>query len=406
MNRLLNIPSPTLDKTCGFLPSPGDHSEQEARRVWYFLFGIDSFGQLVGEVFWLRNLFAQAGNRFTVITHPPIGRVNRACYDFVMRGMDVRHLPGYRLPKEPRGILQDQANVYVLEDAAWLENTFPAVCGRNPSFYYSLTAEDREQGHRLLARFGIPAGAPLVVLHNRESGWQPSLTYHSYRNADIERYLPAIEYLLGRGYYVIRLGDKSMKPLPRLSDRLLDMPFHPMYQPSVELYCTAMCRFFVSVPSGPLSFAVAFNKPVLWINSPLASYHWGNPQDLLVPKKYYSHRLKRYLTCTEIVTSPLIDFIRTEDFTKFGVELHENTPEEIVQSVQEMEARLDCRDLDSASRRRVHERFKAIQEMGHRFCQHARQQFRWYSMIYSQMQLSNGFCLANPWFLEDGVWMR
>jgi hypothetical protein len=30
----------------------------------------------------------------------------------------------------------------------------------------------------------------------------------------------------------------GMKPLPRLSDRLLDRPFHPLYHPSVELYCT------------------------------------------------------------------------------------------------------------------------------------------------------------------------
>ena len=46
--------------------------------------------------------------------------------------------------------------------------------------------------------------------------------------------------------------------------------------PSVEWYCTAMCRFFVSVPSGPLSLAVAFNKPVVWVNSP-------NVRDLRTP---------------------------------------------------------------------------------------------------------------------------
>lgn len=382
-------------------------SIRRPRRIYYFLYGIASFGQLVGEIFWLRNIFNQPENQFTVITHPPTERVNRVCYDFVMRGIEVRQIPDYRLPATGRGIHEYDGDWYVIEDAAWLENTFPvALNGRRPSFYYSLTAEDRRQGNRFLARFGIPADAPLVVIHNRESGWQPSLTYHSYRNADIHRCLPTIEYLLRRGYYVVRLGDKSMKPLPRLSDRLLDMPFHPQYQPSVELYCTAMCRFFVSVPSGPLSFAVAFNKPVVWIHSPIASYHWGNPQDLLVPKKYYSHRLNRNLTYSEIVTSPLVDFVQTDEFTKFGVELHENTPDEILRSVQEMEACLEGRDPDDPSRRRVFEQFKAIQESGHRFCQHIRPRFRWYSMVYSQMQLSNAFVRDNPWFLEEGAWKR
>lgn len=375
------------------------------RRVSYFLYGIDSFGQLVAEVFWLRNLFDQPDNLFTIITHPPNERVNRACYDFVLRGVDVRHIPDYRLPKEGRGIHEANGDLYVLEDGAWLENTFPVkMCGRNPSFYYSLTPTDREEALRLWSRLGIPADAPVVVLHNRESGWRPTLTYHSYRNADIERCLPAIDYLLNRGYYVVRIGDRSVKPLPSLSDRLLDMPFHPLYHPSVELYCTAMCRFFISVPSGPLSFAVAFNKPVVWVNSPIASYHWGNPQDLLVPKKYYSHRLKRFLTCAEIVTSPLIDFVRTEEFSRFGVELYENTPEELLSSVQEMDARLNGRDPYSATRRQVHERFKTIQGMGHRFCQHARQRYNWYCMMSSHMQLSNAFVGLNPGFLEDQMW--
>jgi hypothetical protein len=71
----------------------------------------------------------------------------------------------------------------------------------------------------------------------------------------------------------------GMKPLPRLSDRLLDRPFHPLYHPSVELYCTAMCRFFVGVPSDPSTFAVAFSKPRVWVNSPIVSYHWGNGID-------------------------------------------------------------------------------------------------------------------------------
>jgi putative glycosyltransferase (TIGR04372 family) len=391
------------------LPNPARSGEGvpvgQRRRIFYFLYGIASFGQMVAEVFWLRNIFDQPGNLFTIITHPLTDRVNQACYDFVMRGIDVRHIPDYRLPKYGRGIHGVNGDLYVVEDGAWLENTFPAkMCGRNPSFHYSLTPEDREQGRRLWSRLGIPADAPVVVLHNRESGWQPTLTYHSYRNADIERCLPAVDYLLRRGYYVVRIGDRSVKPLPKLSDRLLDMPFHPLYHPSVELYCTAMCRFFVSVPSGPLSFAVAFNKPVVWINSPIVSYHWGNPLDLLVPKKYYSHRLKRYLTYAEIVTSPLIDFSQTEEFSRFGVELHENTPDELLRSVQEMDARLDSQDPYSASRRQVHDRFKAIQGKGHRFCQHVRQRFSWYGMMYSHMQLSNAFDRQNPWFLEDQPW--
>lgn len=406
MNRLSDAHSVLSGKTENFLPSAEAAPMGRKRRVHYFLFGIASFGQLVAEVFWLRNLFDHPDNVFTIMTHPPTEQVNQACYDFVMRGIDVRHIsPDFRLPREGRGVRELDGDLYVAEDGAWLENTFPVkMNGRNPSFYYSLTEEDREQGRRLWSRLKIPADAPVVVFHNRENGWRPDLTYHTYRNADIERCLPAIDYLVKRGYYVIRIGDRSCKRLPAMSDRVLDMPFHPSYHPSVEWYCTAMCRFFVSVPSGPLSLAVAFNKPVVWVNSPIGSYHWGNPQDLLLPKKYYSQRLKRYLTYAEIVTTPLIDYIRTEEFSRFGVELHENTPDELLASVQEMDARLESRDPYLASRRQVQERFKAIQGMGHQFCQHARQRYNWYCMIYSHMQLSNAFVRQNPWFLDLQPW--
>ena len=75
-----------------------------------------------------------------------------------------------------------------------------------------------------------------------------------------------------------------------------------------------------------------------------------------------------------------------------------------LRSVEEMDARLEGRDPYSASRPGIHERFKVIQGMGHRFCQHYRQRFGWYCMMSSHMQLSNAFVGFNPGFLDEPMW--
>ena len=216
--------------------------------------------------------------------------------------------------------------------------------GITPPFSYTLNDEEMERGLQLRRSLNIPDGAETVVLHVRESGYlegtSVDYSYHNYRDANIENYLPAIQHLIDEGYYIIRLGDRSMRRLTP-HPQVIDAPFHPRYTQLFEPYFCATSHFYLGFQSGPVGIAVGFGTPVLWTNAlPLSGIH-GQEKDILLYKKLYSRNLKRFLTYEEIVQSHVVNYFRSEEYESNGLEPVENTSDEILHATREMLARLD-----------------------------------------------------------------
>ena len=72
----------------------------------------------------------------------------------------------------------------------------------------------RERADVVLSRLGIGPTDRVVALHVRTAGTHVQARYHDYRNASLENYQPLLRYLLGEGYWVIRLGDRQSQDLP------------------------------------------------------------------------------------------------------------------------------------------------------------------------------------------------
>jgi len=99
-----------------------------------------------------------------------------------------------------------------------------------------------------------------------------------------------------------------------------------------------------------------------------------------------------------------LDFLRSQEFERLGVELHENTSEELLRAVQEMDARVAGRYGDPAGLRMMCERVKRIEQRGHNWRRHHRPDYPFYSIYLSGMHLSGEFQRLNPWFVEERFW--
>jgi len=209
------------------------------KKVMYMLAQIDRIGELAGEMFHLRNLYPDDKYEVTVITYPPHTkpRTNLSCYEIVMRGVQVAHTTNddvicfaykNRNRGRPNAVQETENGIYVFLHPSELRIEFLLKILQNggPRFFFRLNESDLEKGKELRRRFGIPQDAPVVTLHVREAGYLPKLAYHSYRDAHIEYFLPAVEYLVQQGYYIIRLGDTTMKRMPLISPQVVDAPFH------------------------------------------------------------------------------------------------------------------------------------------------------------------------------------
>ncbi len=379
---------------------------EKRTRVFYYLQQPHRLGQLIQEVFFLRNLFDDADYDFVVITPPPDDRVNKACYDFIMQGVRVvQKQPGEFQWSTTEGVKHIDGDIYFFRGAFDEQFDFlRKFQHKKPSFFYSLSNGDIDRIKRMRAMFGIPQDAPVVTLHNREEGYlreADTHEIHAFRNADINNYVPAIEYLLSKGYYVVRIGDKTMQPLPELSERVIDAPFHKLYSSFVELCFIATCRFYLGIPSGPQSLQMSLPVPGLIVNSLIKSESWGNEGDIYLMKKYYSHVLKRYLSYSEVVTSPLPDFQEAQMYRDSGVELHENSAQEILEATREMDARLNG---EYSPDQFIAKRIKQIEHRGDCYRKHACHRHPFLSIYGSGIQIGHEFIKMNPWFIEDKNW--
>ena len=83
-------------------------------------------------------------------------------------------------------------------------------------------------------------------------------------------------------------------------------------------------------------------------------------KDLFLPKKLWSADGRRFLTYREILSSDIGRFARDEQFVQSGIEVVDNTPEEISSLVLEMEQRLAGRWQTTEEDEELRARFWAL----------------------------------------------
>lgn len=322
-----------------------------AKTVAYYYFRqVGRIGELVWQTIMVRNLYSE--NEYDIVYLVPSfgssSRVNAAVFELCTRGIQVVTVNGQGdIDKLIEGNKNNNTPyIFINKSPSQLCKEFFGFLRENKINYsLKLSASDLERGVALKRQLGMPENAKIVTLHVRSPNTLPGLDYHNYRDADIINYVYTIMYLVKRGYYVIRLGDKSMYPLEDMGPQVIDAPFHPHYCDFFEPYFIAMSKFYIGMQTGPLTLASGFGIPVLLTNALPYPGTWGRKGDIWLFKKYYSHHLARALTYEEIVSSNVINYNCSEIFRESSISLLENTSEELMSAAIEMDDRLSgCYD--------------------------------------------------------------
>lgn len=212
--------------------------------------------------------------------------------------------------------------------------------------HLTFTNEEEELGKRQLKKLGIPDNHPFVCFHARsfrycdemlpKSDWER----HNYRDSDIKNYILAAQELVDRDYYTIRLGYKVNEPLRTENSKIIDYAFHDRTD-FLDIYLGAKCQFFLGSACGITSIPMIFRRPIAWTNFiPLEHAPTWGKNDLFIPKKLWLREEKRFLTFKEIIQSGVGRFLRTRQYQERGIEVIENTSDETVDLVVEMDERL------------------------------------------------------------------
>lgn len=212
--------------------------------------------------------------------------------------------------------------------------------------HLQFTPEEMSLGAAGLRKLGIPDGTPFVCLIVRDSayldGYQSKdWSYHNYRDSDIQNYVTAAEELANRGYFVIRMGVKVREPLISKNPKIIDYAANGMRTDFLDVYLGAMCSFCISTSTGFDALPLIFRRPIVLVNvMPLGYFFTYRSELISITKHHISVKEGRELTLREIFLRNVGFSLKTSDFQENGIELIENTPEEIRDVVVEMAERL------------------------------------------------------------------
>ena len=224
----------------------------------------------------------------------------------------------------------------------------------------ALTDTDRDRGWRCLRAAGVPEGAWFVCLHVREAGYLPGATHHAYRDASIDTYLEAVRLITDRGGWVVRIGDPTMKQLPPM-ERVIDYAHSAIRSDWMDVFLCAACRLFIGTTSGLFLVASVFGVPTVLTNfTPMGQRPFASRHRVIYKLYESSIEGRRYLTFAEVLGSAVGRFLASEDYSNGGLEIVDNTPEEIRDVVLEMLEELAGRASLSAEDRDLQDRFNAL----------------------------------------------
>ena len=213
--------------------------------------------------------------------------------------------------------------------------------------HLEFTAEEEARGEAGLRAMGIPVGAPFVCLIVRDSAYLDShqqwdWTYHNYRDSDIQNYVLAAEELADRGYYVIRMGVEVHAAMNSTHSRVIDYARNGMRSDFMDVFLGAKCAFCISVGTGFDAVPLVFRRPIAYVNMVPAGYFFSfRGQSLGLFKHHLAVRQNRALSLSEIFTQGVGFCLHSCDYETKGVDLIENTPEEIRDVAREMAERLN-----------------------------------------------------------------
>ena len=244
---------------------------------------------------------------------------------------------------------------------SWKAASFPEIQkryhGRSPLLV--LTESDRQRGRACLRKLGMEESSWFVCVHGREDGYLGDVN-QSMRNVDINNYILAMETVVERGGWVIRMGDPTMKPILNMP-HVIDYAHLDIKSDWMDIFLCASCRFFLGSNSGLYHAANVFGVPVIVTNNPhIAGALPYGVHDIGIPKLVWSEKEERYLSFKEVLRTPVGHFRFDTQFKREGLRLVENEPEDLRGVVLEMFEKISGHIVYTAEDEKLQTRFKSL----------------------------------------------
>ncbi len=209
---------------------------------------------------------------------------------------------------------------------------------------FKFSFEEERRGYKILEKLGFSKNDKFVCLIVRDDNYLKTIhpdtdwSYHDYRDSDVKNYYLAAENLTKRGYYVLRMGSMNKEKLISNNKKIIDYSFSKFRSDFMDIFLSSKCSFTISNAVGLDALSKLFRKPIVWVNIvPIAWLCSFNVNYIYLFKKHFSINLNRELSLKEIFDRGVAGNLNAETYKKKGIELVENSPQEISDAVLELD---------------------------------------------------------------------
>ena len=199
--------------------------------------------------------------------------------------------------------------------------------GRPPIF--RLPPDLVQRGEQALRAMGVPEGAWFVCVHVRDGVYSPNdEVLHSYRNSSIENCELAVDAIVARGGWCIRMGENGTQPL-RARKGVINYAASPFKSDWMDVFLGARNRFFLGNTSGLCLISTIAGVPAALANmTPFGGCYGMGPRDISIPKGLVRKDRSR-LALSEIFGSEIANFRYQSQFERADLLVVENTGAQI-----------------------------------------------------------------------------
>lgn len=212
--------------------------------------------------------------------------------------------------------------------------------------YFNLTVEEEEESYNKMEEMNLHT--PFVCISSRDFKYltiiEPDVdcSYHNYRDSDINKLKLAADYLNKRGIKTVRMG-RNMQSKVNFKN-CIDYA-NEYYDELLDITLSKECKFYLGDAHGLSFLPMVLNRPValknfipVFLDSESFPY---NPNNLYIFKKYLKKDENRFLSINEMMQIEKKVRYNGNKYIELGIEVIENSEEEILDLAMEMNARLD-----------------------------------------------------------------
>jgi len=239
---------------------------------------------------------------------------------------------------------------------------------------------------------GWSCGEKIVCIIVRDDAFlsTKNWSYHSYRNSDISSYIPAMEMLASKGYWVFRMGSVMRKPLQMDNPRIVDYAFDSTRNDFFDVWLFANCSLCISTGTGPDTISDSYRIPILHLNYTPISYMWSWSNAVYVPKKLYWSDSGNLLSLSEYYNNA---FWHTDAYETAKIHIENLTEEEITAAVIERIERIEGTWVESLQGAKLQKTFWEVSKSNSDFT-------NLNSFIHPEA------CVASSFLLDHPEWLR